>query len=41
MPTFGDSDEGGKGKVYDGSFTNKALNWTPCYESFDKFMSNS
>lgn len=41
MPTFGDSDEGGKGKIYDGSFTNKALNWTPRYESFDKFMSNS
>ena len=41
MQTFGENDEGGKGKIYDGSFTNEALKWTPRYESFDKFMSES
>mmetsp|Transcript_40316 Transcript_40316/g.43743 ORF Transcript_40316/g.43743 Transcript_40316/m.43743 type:complete len:393 (+) Transcript_40316:118-1296(+) len=29
------------GKIYDGSYTNKALHWKPRYESFDAFMSSS
>mmetsp|Transcript_12772 Transcript_12772/g.36065 ORF Transcript_12772/g.36065 Transcript_12772/m.36065 type:complete len:348 (+) Transcript_12772:97-1140(+) len=41
IPRFGGSKENGDpiGKIYDGSYTNKYLEWTPRYESFDKFMS--
>lgn len=42
IPKFlGSKDNGDPiGKVYDGSYTNKYLNWKPKYESFDKFMSS-
>jgi hypothetical protein len=42
IPKFKGSRENGDpiGKVYDGSYTNDALNWKPKYESFDKFMSS-
>ena len=40
MPEFRGSDDPlmALGKVYDGSASNKALNWKPRYESFDAFM---
>lgn len=39
MPSFASEPDPTKpGKVYDGSFSNKALHWKPKYESFDKFM---
>lgn len=39
MPTFAiESDPNQSGKVYDGSWSNEALNWKPRYESFAKFM---
>lgn len=39
MPTFeSEPDPTKPGKVYDGSQSNKALNWKPKYESFAKFM---
>ena len=41
MPSFGEEDDAGKGKVYDGKWSNKVLSWVPRYESFDKFMENS
>ncbi len=41
MPNFGEEDQAGKGKIYDGSWTYDILNWKPQYESFDKFMVNS
>jgi len=43
MPIFEEgTDVGGTtGKVYDGSWTNKALGWKPVYPSFDGFMSSS
>jgi hypothetical protein len=41
MPTFGSADQGGKGKVYDGHWSNDVLSWTPMYPSFDDFMINS
>lgn len=42
IPKFSGSKENGDliGKVYDGSYTNKVLNWKPRYESFDTFMSS-
>jgi len=41
IPKFTGSKENGDpiGKIYDGSYTNKFLDWKPVYESFDKFMS--
>jgi len=30
----------GKGKIYDGTWTNSILDWEPMYSSFDKFMSS-
>lgn len=41
MPSFGKSDDAGKGKIYDGSRSNLALQWEPVHESFDKFMIGS
>ena len=41
MPSFGEQDAAGKGKIYDGHWSNEALNWQPQYESFDKFMESS
>jgi len=43
MPSFGADDDAtaGKGKIYDGTFTNSFLKWKPRYESFDKFMTSS
>jgi len=40
MPIFGEDDAtaAGKGKVYDGTYSNTFLNWNPRYESFEKFM---
>ena len=28
----------GKGKIYDGTWTNSVLDWKPMYSSFDEFM---
>lgn len=41
MPEFKGSDDPllALGKVYDGSVSNRMLNWKPKYESFDAFMS--
>jgi nucleoside-diphosphate-sugar epimerase len=39
MPRFAPND-GSKGKVYDGSWSNAQLQWKPKYESFDRFMSS-
>jgi len=41
MPSFGEDDGAGKGKIYDGKFSNEYLKWEPKYESFDKFMEAS
>uniref|UniRef100_A0A7S3PV73 NAD-dependent epimerase/dehydratase domain-containing protein n=1 Tax=Chaetoceros debilis TaxID=122233 RepID=A0A7S3PV73_9STRA len=41
MPTFGQSDGAGKGKIYDGNISNLSLKWEPVHESFDKFMQGS
>lgn len=41
MPTFGKEDSAGKGKIYDGSWSNEFLAWEPRYKSFDEFMTNS
>ena len=40
IPTFGDDCDvpGPHGKVYDGSWTNRVLDWKPKYESFAAFM---
>jgi nucleoside-diphosphate-sugar epimerase len=42
IPKFSGSKEKGDliGKVYDGSYTDKVLNWKPRYESFDTFMAS-
>ena len=40
MPTFVGTDSDSKGKVYDGSATNAALNWNPKYVSFDEYMAS-
>lgn len=37
-PTFQGTDSDPKGKIYDGSWTNKELNWKPRYNSFAEFM---
>jgi nucleoside-diphosphate-sugar epimerase len=39
MPPFGRSD-GNKIKLYDGSWSNAQLQWTPKYESFEMFMAS-
>ena len=41
MPSFGEDDSGGKGKIYDGHWSNDVLSWDPVYSSFDEFMKNS
>jgi nucleoside-diphosphate-sugar epimerase len=41
MPSFGEDDGSGKGKIYDGKISNESLKWEPRYESFDKFMESS
>jgi len=41
MPAFENTEVDKKGKVYDGLWSNRALNWKPQYSSFDEFMSNS
>jgi len=41
MPTFEGAESSLKGKIYDGNWSNKALNWRPVHESFDQFMENS
>lgn len=42
MPSFGEDGTGaGKGKIYDGTFSNAFLKWKPRYESFDTFMTSS
>jgi len=39
MPSFGEEDGGkGKGKIYDGHWSNEVLAWKPTYYSFDDFM---
>jgi len=38
MPTFEGEDDPAAGKVYDGTWSNRVLNWEPRYESFDQFM---
>mmetsp|Transcript_18857 Transcript_18857/g.27883 ORF Transcript_18857/g.27883 Transcript_18857/m.27883 type:complete len:171 (+) Transcript_18857:604-1116(+) len=38
MPAFLGTDKDAMGKVYDGSWSNEALNWKPRYISFDSFM---
>ena len=37
-PKFAGGDCYALGKIYDGSVTNKALNWSPKYPSFEEFM---
>lgn len=39
LPKFLGAESDPKGKVYDGSWTNEALNWKPRYASFEHFMS--
>jgi hypothetical protein len=41
MPSFLGTEKDPKGKVYDGSASNKALRWDPRYISFDSFMSQA
>lgn len=42
MPTFGDEDNAaGKGKIYDGNWSDEVLGWKARYSSFDEFMANS
>ncbi len=42
IPTFGDEENAaGKGKVYDGHWSNEVLSWKSKYASFDEFMTNS
>lgn len=38
IPNFLGTNKDPKGKVYDGSWSNKSLNWKPKYFSFDSFM---
>jgi len=38
MPSFAADQPQARGKIYDGSITNKMLQWSPKYESFDAFM---
>lgn len=39
MPRFLGPENALRGKVYDGSKSNDALQWKPAYASFDTFMS--
>ncbi len=41
MPTFCEDVDTGRGKIYDGSWSNQFLSWQPTYPSFDDFMKNS
>ena len=43
MPTFSDDDGNGagRGKIYDGHWSNNVLDWNPVHSSFDEFMTNS
>ena len=41
MPAFLGGESDPKGKVYDGSYSNKALKWTPTHESFSSFMKSA
>ena len=38
LPKFLGTNKDSVGKIYDGSASNKALNWDPVYQSFDAFM---
>ncbi len=38
MPEFVSQESDPKGRVYDGSWSNRVLQWTPQYTSFDEFM---
>jgi len=40
MPAFLGSETDSRGKVYDGSATNAALNWKSRYVSFDDYMAS-
>ena len=40
MPRFLGPDTGLKGKIYDGSKSNQALQWNPSFASFDSFMTS-
>jgi len=40
MPRFLGSEESPRGKIYDGSKSNDALQWEPKYSSFDSFMTS-
>ena len=40
LPKFNGGPEDLKGKVYDGTKSNKALKWKPTFASFDDFMTN-
>jgi nucleoside-diphosphate-sugar epimerase len=40
MPSFVGSESDAKGKIYDGSATNAALNWKSKYVSFDEYMAS-
>jgi len=40
LPKFLGGVEGPRGKVYDGSMSDEALQWKPVYRSFDDFMSS-
>lgn len=40
MPRFLGSEESLRGKIYDGSKSNEALQWQPKYSSFDSFMTS-
>ena len=40
MPSFLGSESDSKGKIYDGSATNAALEWKAKYESFDEYMTS-
>jgi len=41
MPSFAGGDCFALGKIYDGSVSNKLLQWTPKYASFDEFMTSN
>ena len=40
MPRFLGPEDGLKGKIYDGSKSDDALQWKPKYDSFDSFMTS-
>jgi nucleoside-diphosphate-sugar epimerase len=41
IPKFLGKDSDSKGKVYDGSYSNSVLQWSPKYPSFDEFMASN